>query len=92
MGKFELPIIDERELCGLHFTIRAVPYSVAKLSQGIGEDAERMQEFLAAVWDKCVSVGEGETKPALEDMPLSVLNEIISTASDTNADFRKPLP
>ena len=92
MGKFQLPIIAEKELCGLHFTIRAVPYSVAQLSQNIGDNADRLKEFLKAVWDKCVEVAEGETKPALEDMPLSTLNEIVETASDTGADFPKPLP
>ena len=89
MGKFQLPVIETRELCGLHFTIRAVPYSIARFSQTIGDDPDKLTEFLSSVWDRCVEVGEGEEKPAFEEMPRPVLNQIVEIAS-TNADFRKP--
>ena len=90
MGKFQLPVIETKELCGLHFTIRAVPFSVARLSQTIEADPDRLTDFLEAVWNRCVEVGEGEEKPAFEDMPLGVLNQIVEIASSTNADFPKP--
>jgi len=58
------------------------------MADGVGEGGENLHKFLSAVWEKCVTVEEGQ-KPNLDDMPLSTLNEIVDLASG-KADFQKP--
>ena len=89
MGKFELPIVEKKEYGGLTFVIRAIPYSLAKMAQGVGEDPSKGEEFLKAVYERCVEVEDGE-KPDIEDMPMAFLDEMVAVSASKNANFRKP--
>ena len=89
MGKFELPIVEKKEYGGLNFVIRAIPYSLAKMAQGVEGDPAKADEFLRAVYERCVEVEDGE-KPDVEDMPMAFLDEIVSLSASKNANFRKP--
>lgn len=89
MGKFELPIVEKKECGGLTFVIRAIPYSLAKMAQGVGDNPSKGEEFLKAVYERCVDV-EGGEKPSIEDMPMSFLDEMVVLSTSKNANFRKP--
>lgn len=89
---FELPVAGETDFGGLTFKARAIPYGLAKKAASIGGDDEKAQAYCEEFWNKCVFVEDGE-KPSIDDVPLSLVNALISIASDKDAaseNFQKP--
>lgn len=79
---FKLPIVATVEEGGCTFRVRALPWSLAR--EFARPDADNFA-LGASVYERCVDIEAGD-KPAIDDLPASLVARFAQLASATRAD------
>ena len=79
---FELPVVATVEAGGLAFRVRAIPWGLAR--EAAAPDADGL-EIAARIYERCVEVEAGE-KPALDDLPVDLVQRLVAAANGARAD------
>lgn len=79
---FELPIVATITEGGVTFRVRAVPWGLAR--EAAAADADGLA-IAARIYERCVDVEAGD-KPALDDLPVPLVQRLVDAANGARAD------
>lgn len=88
---FKLPIVATVTESGVTFRVRALPWGLAR--KAAAADADGLA-FAARIYERCVDVADGD-KPALDELPVSLVQRLVNAAGNARADgpaANPPLP